>query len=305
MKFSVATLLLLLTSTAWGQSCDFHYTSNIKTIQVKSGLTWAYQEVGSRSKTPTLFIHGLGGNSSHWSQNQLPGIRVDFLGYGYSSALPDSISTEQTLTFLADQLSILLEHLSIPRCDVVGHSMGGQIAMWLSLRHPEKVRRLVLLAPAGLETFTAPERTFLKNFASPEFYANQNEAQVRQGFRMNFVQFPKTIEPLIQDRLHLMSCQSSYFQTLSRGVAGMLAQPVISQLGQIKQPTLILFGKQDQLIPNRYLHPKLTLEEVVQAAKAIPTNQIRLLDEMGHMLMFEKPMHIDTYIKTYLTKRKL
>ncbi len=102
--------------------------------------------------TPLLLLHGLVGSAHNWRQN------IEFLAQQfcvYALDLPnmgesDRIqSSDASLETAADHIAACMDALGIYRADVSGHSHGGAIAMMLAVRHPERVRRLVLYAPAN------------------------------------------------------------------------------------------------------------------------------------------------------------
>ena len=95
---------------------------------------------------PVLFLHGLGGTRAAW-EPQLESLSPDFRciawdmpGYGVSAPLPAPLTFEA----IADAAAQLLDDLDIARADIVGLSFGGQQALHLALRHPDRIRRLVL-----------------------------------------------------------------------------------------------------------------------------------------------------------------
>jgi pimeloyl-ACP methyl ester carboxylesterase len=63
-------------------------------------------------------------------------------GHGRTADIPRDITNEN----LADDVAALLEHLKIPRADLIGYSMGGAVAMQCAIRHPDKVRKVVVLS---------------------------------------------------------------------------------------------------------------------------------------------------------------
>src|SRR5262245_9303387 len=102
-----------------------------------------YEQTGAGP--PLLLVHGLSGSSSWWRRN-VPAFAhhftvysVDLVGFGRSRRqLPP------TLPAAADLLNELIGHLGYQRVSIVGHSMGGHIALLLAARHPARVERLVL-----------------------------------------------------------------------------------------------------------------------------------------------------------------
>ncbi len=104
----------------------------------------AYREAGAGS--PVVFLHGLGGSRYAWEpQLETFGssyrcIAWDMPGYGESRPLAVPLS----FPALADAVARLLDDLDIERADLVGLSFGGQQALHVALRHPDRLRRLVL-----------------------------------------------------------------------------------------------------------------------------------------------------------------
>lgn len=109
----------------------------------------AYRVYGSASAAPAVLLHGLGGDGAGWDEvaAALSGSRriyaVDLRGHG-SSDWPG----EYTLPLLRDDVVRFLDALEVGQVDLIGHSIGGAVAYLLAMRHPGRVRRLVLEEPA-------------------------------------------------------------------------------------------------------------------------------------------------------------
>jgi pimeloyl-ACP methyl ester carboxylesterase len=95
-----------------------------------------------------VFVHGFGGDLHTWDSvwqalgQRLPAVRYDLRGFGQSRVC-DDIPYNHT-----DDLLAVVDTLAIERCDVVGVSMGGAIALNFALNHPDRVRNLILISPA-------------------------------------------------------------------------------------------------------------------------------------------------------------
>ncbi|WP_017732101.1 alpha/beta fold hydrolase [Nafulsella turpanensis] len=311
MKKLALLLLLILTGTAGLMAQGAAPALSFREQQLPGSVELAYTEGGEENKETILFLHGLGGSREHWQQNlpelaeQFNVLAVDLPGYGDSS-IP-AVPQDSLLYFFSDVLSSFLDSLSISKAHVVGHSMGGQLAMLFALEHPEQVQKLILAAPAGLETFTEAEAASLKKYAAATFPQKQPEAQIRMNYAMNFYQMPETAEQLIQDRLALNESEAfpAYAKILIEGVEGMLDTPLLNRLAEVEQPTLIVFGQEDRLIPNRLLHPNLTTEAVAQKGlQAIPESQLEIVPEAGHLLMYEKPEVFNELLIQFLNHTK-
>ena len=305
MKLFVLCILLILGKLqVMAQSCPLSYTNTVSRIQLNDSVSVAYTEKG-RGITTLLFIHGLGGNSSHWSQNMdelsksYRCIAVDLPGYGLSTQRAYSAST---LSFYATIFLSFIEKKHLTNVVLVGHSMGGQAAIITALKQSPSIKKLILVAPAGLETFSETEANLLRQFATPTFYKSQAEPAIRAAFASNFTSMPSTAETLIQDRLALRSCEGfeNYCRVVSQGVNGMLSEPVQAQLTNISLPTLLIFGEDDKLIPNRILHKELTTAKVAEIGKTqIPHAQLAFIPQAGHLVMFETPSQFNKLITQF------
>lgn len=285
------------------QSCELSYAKEANRIQLNDSLSIAYKEHGSGKQT-ILMIHGLGGNLTHWNNNFIENqhcIALDLPSYGLSSMKNFQPKTDM-LDFYSEVILEFIKKKKLKNVVLMGHSMGGQIAIITALKQPKAIKKLILAAPAGFETFTEPEAQALLNFSKPETFKNQNEMMLRAGFKRNFYEMPASVETLIQDRIMIPKCDSfnPYFSAVASGVKGMLVHPIRKELSKITIPTLVLFGENDDLIPNKLLHKTLTTNEVAQIGKEIPNSKIVLIPKAGHLLMYEKPIEFNKSVKEFL-----
>lgn len=187
---------------------------------------------------------------------------------------------------------------------LAGHSMGGQVAQTIALRQKVAIQKLVLIAPAGFETFSPFEKNWLKTFYLPPVVLTQTEEQIKKNFSKNFYRPTEEVEKFLKKRLALrrnVPAYASYAETVTQCVRAMLDEPVFNRLEEIAVPTLIIFGKQDQLIPNRLFRPEGTAEEIARTGhEAIPESKLILLEECGHFAQLEKAETINTEILQFL-----
>ncbi|MCE4052291.1 alpha/beta fold hydrolase [Pseudomonas sp. Au-Pse12] len=125
-----------------------------RAVTLPNGMRLHYQDMGSGE--PVVFIHGSGpGASGHSNfKGNYPAFAAaghrcivpDLPGYGAS----DKPRVEYRLAFFVEALTGLLDALDIGRCVLIGNSLGGAIAVQLALDQPQRVSRLVLMAPGGL-----------------------------------------------------------------------------------------------------------------------------------------------------------
>lgn len=230
----------------------------------------SYVKEGNGSP-PLVFLHGLSSNLDAWAYN-IAGLKgnytcvaLDLPGYGRSS----KPVVDYTPSFFAQVTARFLEELKLEDVVLIGHSMGGQAAVKLAVSRPDLVSKLVLIAPAGIERFDAASTTLLKGMLTEEAVMNTTDEQIERNYGLNFYKLPETANKMIEDRKNIR--QSSDFDrhaaAIVSSVQGMLDDPVFDLLGEVTQKTLIVFGKNDKLIPNKYLNPALTTADVGKFAK--------------------------------------
>lgn len=280
------------------------YPANTRQVTLPSGIRIAYTDDGpADSSVPTLLmIHGLGSNLKCWQKNtdtlrqHARCIAFDLPGYGRSTAPADA---PYTMTFFANTVRELIKALHLTNVALVGHSMGGQIAITALLQDSTCAQRLVLLDPAGFETFTEQERAWFKLVYTPAVLKATTPEQIKKNFELNFYQFPGDALFMIEDRMIMRETPEydNYCNMIPQCVQGMLQEPVFDRLKTIKVPTLVLFGAADALIPNKYLHPALTTKEVAEnGTRQIPRAQLHFIPNTGHFVQWEAANEVNFFL---------
>ena len=281
-----------------------HYPDDVQTTPV-DGREIAFVDRGEGE--PVLFVHGLGSNLSLWREalDAFDGshrvLALDLPGYGLSGK--DDVPG--TMSFFAEVVTGFLDERGLDTVTVVGVSMGGQVGLTLALQSPERVRRLALVSPAGIESFTSEQAEALKNATTAKGIVNTTDEQVRQNTALNFAEWSDEHAWLIEQR-HALSERDdfeAYATANARSVAGMLEGKVRDRLGEIDVPTLVLFGAGDKLIPNQYLHENMTTADVADRARtALPNATVHLVADAGHLLMLERPAVFREHLRSFLAE---
>ena len=262
-------------------------------IKLKSNIEIAYFDLGKSSET-LICIHGLGSNKKAFSKNidylshYIRVIALDLPNYGNSS----KGDYPSTLKFFSEIIKDFIQELKLDKVILCGHSMGGQIAILTALNFSDMVDKLILIAPAGLEKFNQDEIKRIERYFSFEAIKNMSKDQIEYNVKLNFYQFPDDAQFMINERIELSKSQNFdfYCLTVSRAFKDILRNPVIDFLPQINQPVLMFFGKNDELIPNKILHPITTENLARESCKKIKNCRLVLIDNCGHFLQFEKPI---------------
>lgn len=271
---------------------ELKYRVDVKYAQLSNDITLAYSDEGQGKET-IIFIHGLGSYIPAWDKN-IPElsksyrcIAIDLPGYGKSSKNPHS----GLMSFYADVVVEFIKKMGLKQVTLSGHSMGGQISMVAAMQNPELIKNLILVDPAGFEVFHAGQKQWFKDVMSMNLVKLTPFEAIESNLATNFYNMPKDAHFMITDRAAMRTAIDFdyYCYTVSVSVAGMVEEPVFEKLDRISQPTLILFGKNDNLIPNRYLNPGRTVDIAKKGASKIKNSKLVMVPKSGHFMMFEKP----------------
>jgi 3-oxoadipate enol-lactonase len=230
---------------------------------------------------PLLLVHGFGGAAWNFSELAplLPGRRLiipDLPGHGGSSPLP-----APSLAGFAD---VLAELLGEP-ADVLGHSMGGVVALRLAERHPSLVRSLVLAAAAGISSSTrfAEITIALTGIIQPGRIAGRRVGLVARSRRLRrlvFEGFEVANADLLTERaVHgFLRGPTMHTDALGAGLA-LVADDPRRDLDRVRCPVLILWGARDKQVP---------LDDGFEYARRLGA-PLRVIADCGHLLIGERP----------------
>lgn len=283
---------------------ELNYNFDYSIIKIDERISVAYYDTVIGNNT-LIFIHGLSSYIPAWLklipllQNKLRCIAIDLPGYGKSS---EGVH-EGTVTFYTEVLSLFIRKLKLENVTLVGHSMGGQISIASALQFPSLISRLVLLAPAGFETFSEKEKSLIKKYNTAQLYYSASEDDILASFRSNFFKMNDDIKPMIDDRINMRRWKNfgDYCNVVVNSLNGLLDYPVYDKLKELMQPSLIFFGKNDKWIPNKNLHKNTTTESIaLNGASQIPNSKLILIDECGHFIPYEHPDLFGREIKSFM-----
>jgi pimeloyl-ACP methyl ester carboxylesterase len=270
---------------------ELKYRVDVKYSKLSNDITLAYTDEGQGQQT-IIFIHGLGSYIPAWDKNipdlskQFRCIALDLPGYGKSSKNPHS----GLMSFYADIVVEFIKKMDLKNVTLAGHSMGGQISMVAAIHYPELIKNLILAAPAGFEEFHPGQKQWFKDVMTTNLVKLTTFEAIETNLATNFYNMPKDAHFMITDRAAMRSANDfeNYCHSVSLSVAGMVNEPVLGKLDRISQPVLILYGENDNLIPNRYLNPGRTVEIARNGAAKIKNNKLVMIPKCGHFVMFEK-----------------
>ncbi|HZS39835.1 MAG TPA: alpha/beta hydrolase [Polyangia bacterium] len=269
---------------------ELHYPVQTQLLDIDH-IEVAYSDSGRGDRT-LLLIHGLGSYLPVWSRNldelsqHYRVVAIDLPGYGRSS----KANYHYSMRFFARVVERVIEQLRLEHVVLVGHSMGGQIAITHNLLYPNRIDGLILVAPAGLEKFEPGEGGWLADVVTKDFVKLTPLENIYGNLIVNFSSAPREARFMADDRVRIVEGPDfdGYAYAVSRSVRAMIAEPVYDRLPDVGAPTLVVFGGDDALIPNAILHGGDT-RQIAQNALRIPRARLVVIPRAGHMVQFEKP----------------
>jgi pimeloyl-ACP methyl ester carboxylesterase len=243
---------------------------------------------------PLVFLHGFPFSRSAW-QKQISAFRSsyrvivpDLCGFGLS---PTRFGPT-TMAQYAGDLHLLLQKLSTGPVVLVGHSMGGYVALAFARQFPEMLSRLVLVSTkAGQDT---AEVAAGRRATAEQVKADGVDVVVE-------TMAPKMLTPrnqatnLVAEVRGLMS--SSHSTGVIGALLGMAERPDSTDLlAQIEVPTLIITGTDDAIVPR---------QEAEKLAQGIRGAQLRAIFQAGHLVAFEQPEEFNRVLMEWLTQQNV
>lgn len=285
---------------------DIKMTAKLKYVELDPALTIAYTDSGAQEKPVVLFIHGLANYLQVWQwntlvlQNSARCIAIDLPGNGCSSRG----NFDYSIDFYARLIPRFLRALHIHKVVLAGHSMGGQIALQAALDGLGLVSGLILFAPAGFEYYAPHEAVLFKSAIAFGNFLNMDEVHIAQSINSSFYEQNAMAQKIIDELSHIIKSndRQSYRLMLEKCINSMLDHQLFYELKHISQPTLVLFGEDDMLIPNRFLHPMSTREIALAAVAQMPNAQLRMYPKTGHFVQIERAAEVNKEIQIFLKK---
>ncbi len=249
---------------------------------------------------PLVLVHGLGGAAANWlalAPLLLPGRRLivpELPGHGGSSPLPAAPS----LSPYADRLGLLLEHEGVTPAAVVGHSLGGAVALRLALRRPESVSALVLAAAAGISSTARSARYALTvtGILKPGRKIAPHRRRVARSDLLKLLVFgrwgasdPPALPPEVVEAL--LAGPARHTDTVSAATA-LVRDDVRPELERINCPVLVLWGARDNQLP---------VDDAFDYARRLRA-PLRVIADCGHLLIVERPAACADAITGFLSR---
>ena len=282
-------LPLLALSVLFVTSVLSAQTQQEKTVSV-FGAKINYVEAGDPSKPTVILLHGLGGNSANWAFN-VPALAanyhvlaVDQIGFGKS----DRPLLKYRVGTYVDFLDKFMAELKIDKASLVGNSLGGWVAALTAIKYPNRVEKIVLADAAGIKPNAVDlAQVYALNYSTRD--------EVRQLVKLVF--YNQAIfgsDAFIEQSMTLRVAANDGY-TINSIIDSIRRDEdfLNGRLGEIKKPTLIVWGKQDGL---------LKVSDGEQFKQEIAGSELLVFDQCGHVPMVEKAVDFNKAVLAFLAK---
>jgi 4,5:9,10-diseco-3-hydroxy-5,9,17-trioxoandrosta-1(10),2-diene-4-oate hydrolase len=262
-----------------------------RTLAVPSGHQLHVLEAGAGPAV--VFIHGSGPGANAYSNFALnyatiaaAGHRVvlpDLIGFGYSSK---PVGIDYTLDLFVTTCIELLDALDIQQCVLIGNSLGGAVALKIAIEQPDRVRKLVLMAPGGIESrevyFKMPGiQQMVSGFVGEGF----DRAGLRRILELLTFDPAFVSDALVEQRLSIL-------QTQPKDVLARMKIPDLSpELARVRCPVLGFWGIEDQFCPAS------GYEKIL---RHVPDSRFIMYSRCGHWAMIERSEDFNRHVLDFL-----
>jgi 4,5:9,10-diseco-3-hydroxy-5,9,17-trioxoandrosta-1(10),2-diene-4-oate hydrolase len=246
-----------------------------------------YWEFGE-SSSPVLFVHGIGSFIEHWERNLTEFSKhhrvyaLDLVGFGLTEKPMISYSIPLLAKFVQDFMNVK----GIKSASVIGHSLGATVASELCLLNPNIVDKLILL-DGGLfgRKVGATFRILSVPFVG-EWFMRPNRDRTEQFLKLMFFDQTLVTEESVDiafERNARPGSAKAFLKTLRSmgnvfGTKRALVNRMIENKNLLTSPTLIIWGKNDNILPVEYAY---------KAAEILPNVTLQIFDNCGHMPQIE------------------
>jgi pimeloyl-ACP methyl ester carboxylesterase len=252
------------------------------TDKLKTEGKFTYAEAG---EGPSIIVlHGLMGALSnfdatfnHFSKN------------GYKVLIPElplyslpllKTNVKNMSKFLHD----FIEHKELKKVILLGNSLGGHISLYFTKHYPEKVDALVLTGSSGL----------YEKAMGDSFPKRGNYNYIEEKTKAVFFDPEIATKELVDGVFKIVNDRSSVIRTLSIAKSA-IRHNMANDIPDIKQPTCLIWGKQDAVTPP---------EVAEDFHKLLPNSDLYWLDKCGHAAMMEKPEEFNKILDDWFTSKK-
>ncbi len=275
------------------------WAAHLHTIEI-GGAAINYVDIGEQGDAPPIvFVHGLGGQWQNWLENiprfarQRRVVALDLPGFGRAPMPTETI----TIDFYGRVVEELCRRLDLAPAVLVGNSMGGYVSAEVAISFPETVERMLLLSAAGISQRNLVRAPILRVGRLLTLVTRSSTRQLRayaarpalRHWMLNMVvRHPTRIRPdTAFEGLLKGTSKPGFYDAL----VTCLEYDFVDRLPEIGCPTLVVWGRQDAIIPVR---------DADTFVELVPGSRKLIVDDTGHVPMLERPVTFNDQLEEFL-----
>jgi pimeloyl-ACP methyl ester carboxylesterase len=266
------------------------------------GYKMCYVEAGEGF--PLVILPGVSLTAHNWRYNfpryskKFKVYCIDFPGYGKS----DTPDADYSIDFFTAAVKKFMDEKGLKKVFLLGHSLGGQVAIDFTHKYPDRVEKLVLETATGIRTrYGILEDLMIPWFVTEDRFANAPFHSLREYTEVNFYNMCDACEELfyyqVAYRLHMKGTEEfeKRNRAFVRGVRNIILTSVRDKATKITVPTLIMWGRNDQLddVKNAYF-----------LNSQMPNARLFVIEQCGHQPHLERPEIYDEAVIDFLTYKE-
>lgn len=277
-------------------------------LEMDNGARVHYRDQGNPEGAPIVLIHGSNASLHTWEPwvsllgDEYRIITLDLPGHGLTGGVPDADYSSQAQI---NTVAAVASHLAVAEFVLGGNSMGGGVTWRYALEFPEQVQAMILVDASGLPEWWAARRNqnseddnegpiAFRLLGQPWFRAIARYIDpyqlVVQGVNTSYNNSPVVDQALI-DRYYELSLRAGTRDATLARFGNRRGWNETFDLSVLTQPTLVMWGKEDALIP---------ASTATQFAEVVPNTTVIIYDDVGHIPMEEIPERSATDVREFL-----
>ncbi|HZD33906.1 MAG TPA: alpha/beta fold hydrolase [Nitrososphaeraceae archaeon] len=246
-----------------------------------------YQDNTIAGAKNLVFLHGLGGSIESWADNtsELSGkyrtVALDLPGFGLS----DKPNRKYTMRFFSLFVLHAIHELGVGfPINIIGSSLGGQIAATIATISPLKVDKLILISPAGFTPRSFLGSDGLRKYTGIANATSRTEIRKALSETTPGAVMDKDVQ-LAGERMAIRGAKNAFISALKYSTAARRIN-----FNRIKSPTLVIWGREDRIIPVKFILQFLTMKNC----------RLCVLENCGHRPHVERPTLINRIIESFI-----
>lgn len=309
LKVLGGLLLVLVLLVAGGVALSWAPDRDVETLKARwapppsqfvdiDGLRVHLRDEGPRDDPrPIVLLHGTSASLHTWDgwadalKPTRRVVRMDLPGFGLTGPVPDN--NYQLTRYVAFVVAVM-DRLGVQQAVVAGNSFGGNLAWKLAVDHPQRVSQLVLVDAAGYPAdptsvplgFKVAQVPWLRPVMQNVLPRSMIESSVR-----NVYGDPAKVTPELIDRYFELTLRAGNRQALGERFRQSPSGQHAADIPRVKQPTLIIWGGQDRLIPP---------ENADRFQRDIAGSRLVVFDDLGHVPHEEDPVRTLAAVRAFV-----